>query len=82
MMEIKRHGAATYSMNEGRAQLQTTPMTSSAAKSSGGRVLEISVNDSKGTFDAETGVAGASVGLDREGVKALVQACLDFLVAT
>lgn len=75
-MDIERHDAAMYSMVEGRSQLQTRPM-----KSARGPVLEIAINEAGGIFDAETGVAGASVELDREGVKALIQACLDFLVA-
>lgn len=45
-------------------------------------MLEVAINDSRGTYTPEDGIAGASVGLGRKGVKALVQACLDFLVAT
>lgn len=44
--------------------------------------FEVSLNDSSGCYDPETGIAGGSIRLDREAVKALLQSCVDFLVRT
>lgn len=70
--KIRRDGAATYTITAPNAQLQTEGV---------GPYLNVSLNDAGGTWDPETRISGGSIPLDREAVKALLQACIDFLVA-
>lgn len=76
MSDISRHDIyiATVSIVAGTAQLQTRPM-----KSKSGPVLEVALNDGRGGWDGETGVTSGSIGLDADGVRALAEACGQWL---
>lgn len=75
MSEVNRDGVATCSIISGKAQLQT-----GLKPGPQGPMLEVALNDGAGTFDAETGVAGGSIALDRFLVEELARSCHEFLV--
>jgi hypothetical protein len=74
--DVSRSGTASLSIVSGTAQLQT-----SMEPGMQGPVLSVALNDGAGAFDAESGVAGGSITLDRFMVEELARSCHEFLVA-
>lgn len=80
MSDIRKDEPGWLTVVADGAQLQTMIEDPTPA----GPRLTVAINDPQGTFDADdgtrVGMAGASLKLDREAVKALLQSCVDFLV--